>query len=412
MAEEKTVETAVEAVKDENVVSNDTTETVVDENEVDSESTEKATDVSSEDETDEETPEVAETEKVVKAAKNNGRVAIFDKKEAKRFSLDNAGFVKVILYKYVIFAFKFTSNDYDDGLYDTIKESFMEKLHNLIHTLDIADYEEKDMEPEANSVDMYGIYHMCGVFVPATARTNIIINAFNSFIKTENESFNGEIPEMYKVERFMRIKSTAMIEVDASKQLNPESFAKSFVATSRIGSKDKPKADLRAGYFINEDTGWNSKDVSNMNKYILAGSKVNIYSTNENTKLHNDYVYRLNFKSRFNIVINEFISIDEKAKTFKVHQTKIIVSMYLKEMFGKKVPIGIFVTTDEKDIDVEDVRNIYNVDDGKGNAINLIEDLTNIPLSNVAFETFFSDLNSVKENIFDSVSSDDEEVSK
>lgn len=394
VAEVKSQETVEEAVV--------TDEVIVDsEAEVNSESTEEE-DTSSDNEAVSEEDVISQDAVKTDEAKKprEGRITTFDKKEAKRFKLDKSGFVKAVLYKYAVFAFRFEGNEYNDDLYETIKNNFVAKLHTLIHTLDIADFSEKDMYCEENSVMDYGIYHMVGVFVPCTARTNVIISAFKQLCDTENATFDKSIPEIYKVVRFMRVKTTAMLQIDASKQMDNNSFAKSFVATSRIGSKDRPKADVRSGLFVNEATNWNSKDVFNMNKYILAGTKVNIFSTDPNSKLHSEYTYRLNFKSRFNIVENEFVSINDDG-SFKMIRTVITVSMFLKTMFNKKVPIGIYITTKSSEVDVKDITTMYNVEDENGEKSNLLLTLTMIPPSDIAFETFNNDIRSIKENLFD-----------
>lgn len=356
--------------------------------------------------------ELAEKEDISEKEKSSNiseRFFKFDKKEAKRIYVDKTKFLSVVFYKRLIVGIKFSEVDKIASLvdYGAIVYNNIEALIKSLRFDDV-DYQafHIDEVKNRNGFDV-GIV---SIDVPFTDKTPLFISKVRKLVET--------FPECY-----VRSSSNCRTMIDTTKTSPDGSLLKGFTSFATYTRKkdDVLKVTTRSGAFIQNSLGYDNKDIGDLNRYILASTKLN--SVNEKGISHKQkdgseffdpiMNYFQTMRSKICGMIFEVTDMDNGK--YYVERTQYYVRICTRKVIDSIIPSSVKVVSTNLDpIWTDNLEEIFTWKDPKNKSGFLGND--DIIGTDPNVINLFDDMSQIQSNILDNLSEeeidDDEETSE
>lgn len=357
--------------------------------------------------------EIAEKEDVSEKEKPSNvseRFFKFDKKEAKRIYVDKTKFLSVVFYKRLIVGIKFSEVDKVQSLVD-FGAIVYNNIEALIKSLrfDDVDYQafHIDEVKNRNGFDV-GII---SIDVPFTDKTPLFISKVRKLV---DEAF----PECY-----VRSSSNCRTMIDTTKTSPEGSLLKGFTSFATYTRKkdDVLKVTTRSGAFIQSSLGYDNKDIGDLNRYILASTKLNAVSEKgishkqkDGSELFDPIMnYFQTMRSKICGMIFEVTDMDNGK--YYVERTQYYVRICTRKVIDSIIPSSVKVVSTNLDpIWTNNLEEIFTWKDPKNKSGFLGND--DIIGTDPNVINLFDDMSQIQSNILDNLSEeeidDDEEISE
>lgn len=330
----------------------------------------------------------------------------FDKKEAKRLYVDKERFLSVVFYKRLIVGIKFSEVDKVESLvdYGAIVYNNIEALIKSLRFDDV-DYQpfHIDEVKNRNGFDV-GII---SIDVPFTDKTPLFISKVRKLVDT--------FPECY-----VRSSSNCRTMIDVTKTSPEGSLLKGFTSFASYSRKKDGvlKVTARSGAFIQSSLGYENKDIGDLNRYILASTKLNSvtekgisHKQKDGSELFDPIMnYFQTMRSKICGMIFEVTDMDDGK--YYVERTQYYVRICTRKVIDSIIPSSVkVVSTNLEPIWTDNLEEIFTWKDPKNKSGFLGND--DIVGTDPNVINLFDDVSQIQTNILDNLSEeeidDDEE---